>query len=135
MGLFPGKEKMPVEEKLFNKIVEEFNFEKKYALKCIEDNRHNHITACYHLIDRRNKKLNDIQDVYQQSKIDFKKKMRMGTNIKNSFASYNENSGDGVRTKSKKFTLTEFDSKLKIRFKYDSSITFRISEKWKKNCS
>jgi hypothetical protein len=64
MGLFPGKEKMPVEEKLFNKIVEEFNFEKKYALKCIEDNRHNHITACYHLIDRRNKKLKDRQDVY-----------------------------------------------------------------------
>ena len=37
MGLFPGKEKMPTEEKLFNKIVEEFNFDRKYALKCIED--------------------------------------------------------------------------------------------------
>jgi 5'-AMP-activated protein kinase catalytic alpha subunit len=64
MGLFPGKEKMPTEEKLFNKIVEEFNFDRKYALKCIEDNRHNHITACYHLIDRRNKKIKDRQDVY-----------------------------------------------------------------------
>ena len=31
MCLFPGKEKMPVEEKLFNKIVEEFNFDRKYA--------------------------------------------------------------------------------------------------------
>lgn len=31
MGLFPGKEKMPTEEKLFNKIVDEFNFDKKYA--------------------------------------------------------------------------------------------------------
>ena len=64
MGLFPGKEKMPTEEKLFTKIVEEFNFDRKYALKCIEDNRHNHITACYHLIDRRNKKIKDRQDVY-----------------------------------------------------------------------
>ena len=67
MGLFPGKEKMPTEEKLFNKIVVEFNFDRKYALKCIEDNRHNHIThftACYHLIDRRNKKIKDRQDVY-----------------------------------------------------------------------
>ena len=67
MGLFPGKEKMPTEEKLFNKIVEEFNFDRKYALKCIEDNRHNHIThftACYYLIDRRNKKIKDRQDVY-----------------------------------------------------------------------
>jgi hypothetical protein len=67
MGLFPGKEKMPTEEKLFKKIVEEFNFDRKYALKCIEDNRHNHIThftACYHLINRRNKKIKDRQDVY-----------------------------------------------------------------------
>ena len=47
MGLFPGKEKMPFEEKLFNKIVDEFQFDKKYALKCIEDNRHNHITALF----------------------------------------------------------------------------------------
>ena len=31
MGLFPGKEKMPTDEKLFIKIVEEFNFDKKYA--------------------------------------------------------------------------------------------------------
>ena len=52
MGLFPVKEKMPFEEKLFNKIVDEFQFDKKYAQKCIEDNRHNHITAVYHLIDR-----------------------------------------------------------------------------------
>jgi hypothetical protein len=58
-GLFPGKEKMPVEEKLFNHIVQEFNFDSKYAMKCIEDNRHNHITACYHLIDKRNRKLKD----------------------------------------------------------------------------
>lgn len=64
MGLFPGKEKMPTDEKLFIKIVEEFNFDKKYGQKCIEDNRHNHITACYHLIDRRNKKIKDRQDVY-----------------------------------------------------------------------
>ena len=59
MGLFPGKEKMPFEETLFNKIVDEFQFDKKYASKCIEDNRHNHITAVYHLIDRRNRKLKD----------------------------------------------------------------------------
>ena len=80
--MFPGKEKMPVEDKLFEKIVAEFNFDRKYAQKCIEDNRHNHITACYHLIDKRNRKLKDRQESYQQTKIDFKKKMRMGTNIK-----------------------------------------------------
>ena len=76
--MFPGKEKMPVEDKLFEKIVAEFNFDRKYAQKCIEDNRHNHITACYHLIDKRNRKLKDRQESYQQTKIDFKKKMRLG---------------------------------------------------------
>jgi len=59
MGLFPMKEKMPIEEKLYEKIITEFNFDRKYAEKCIQDNRHNHITACYHLIDKRNKKIKD----------------------------------------------------------------------------
>jgi len=31
MGYFPGKEKMPVEDKLFTKILEEYGFDKKYA--------------------------------------------------------------------------------------------------------
>lgn len=78
MGLFPGKEKMPVEDKLFNKLLEDYSFDRKYAQKCIEDNRHNHITACYHLIDKRNRKIKDRQESYSLSKIDFKKKMRMG---------------------------------------------------------
>lgn len=82
MGLFPGKEKMPVDDKLFNRVLEEYKFDNKYAGKCIEDNRHNHITACYHLIDKRNRKLKDRQESYSLTKIDFKKKMRMGTNIK-----------------------------------------------------
>ena len=82
MGLFPGNEKMPVDEKFFEKVLVEYNFDKKYAQKCIEDNRHNHITACYHLIDKRNRKIKDRQDSYQQTKIDFKQKMRMGSNPK-----------------------------------------------------
>lgn len=82
---------MPVEDKLFGKIVEEFNFDRRYAQKCVEDNRHNHITACYHLIDRRNKKLKDRQESYQQSKIDFKKKMRLGTNFKEGDATGQQN--------------------------------------------
>ena len=81
---------MPVEEKLFNKIVEEFQLERKYAQKCIEDNRHNHITACYHLIDRRNKKLKDRQESYQQSKLDFKRKMKMPTTMKEAAQAAND---------------------------------------------
>ena len=81
-GLFPGKEKMPYEEKLFTRILEEYSFDRKYAQKCLEDNRHNHITACYYLIDKRNRKLKDRQESYQQTKIDFKKKMIGGTKLK-----------------------------------------------------
>lgn len=83
MGLLPGKEKMPVDETFFEKLLAEYNFDRKYAQKCIEDNRHNHITACYHLIDKRNRKLKDRQESYQQTKIDFKKKMRLGSNPNN----------------------------------------------------
>lgn len=77
MGLFPGKEKMPIEDKLLKKVLEDYNLDKKYSIKCIEDNRHNHITACYHLIDKRNKKIKDRNENYSQSKIDFKKKMKI----------------------------------------------------------
>lgn len=69
---------MPIEEKLLVKIVEDYTLDKKYSIKCIEDNRHNHITACYHLIDKRNKKIKDRNENYSQSKIDFKKKMKIG---------------------------------------------------------
>lgn len=73
---------MPVDEKLFQRLLEDFSFDRKYAIKCIEDNRHNHITACYHLIDKRNRKIKDRQESYSLTKIDFKKKMRLGTNAK-----------------------------------------------------
>lgn len=74
---------MPVEQKLYSRLLEEFKFDTKYASKCIEDNRHNHITACYHLIEKRNRKIKDRQENYTLTKIDFKKKMRLGTNEKN----------------------------------------------------
>jgi len=55
---------MPIEDKLLGKILEDYNLDKKYSIKCIEDNRHNHITACYHLIDKRNKKIKDRNENY-----------------------------------------------------------------------
>lgn len=99
MGLFPGKEKMPVEQKLYNRLMEEFKFDSKYAHKCIEDNRHNHITACYHLIDKRNRKIKDRQENYSLTKIDFKKKMRMGTTVKDTI-DVNKTMSKDTKTKS-----------------------------------
>lgn len=45
---------MPFSSSLLNLIVDDFGFEKDYSVKCIEANRHNHITATYHLINKRN---------------------------------------------------------------------------------
>jgi len=47
---------MPIEEALLNQIIDEYNFEKDYSIKCLESNRHNHITATYHLISKRNRR-------------------------------------------------------------------------------
>ncbi len=55
-GFFPGLKKMPIEDSLLNKIIEEYSFERDYSIKCLEANRHNHITATYHLIAKRNKR-------------------------------------------------------------------------------
>jgi hypothetical protein len=52
-GLFPGLQKMPWEKTLLSKLIEDYQFEEEYAIRCMEANRHNHITATYHLIDKK----------------------------------------------------------------------------------
>jgi 5'-AMP-activated protein kinase catalytic alpha subunit len=52
-GLFPGKEIMPVNDTIYEQMLDEFNFDADYSVKCIEANRHNHITATYHLLFKR----------------------------------------------------------------------------------
>lgn len=47
---------MPYNNDLLRQIVEEYDFESDYSIKCLEANRHNHITATYHLINKRNKR-------------------------------------------------------------------------------
>ena len=47
---------MLLDEELLDSILEEYGFEKDYSMKCLEANRHNHITATYHLIAKRNKR-------------------------------------------------------------------------------
>lgn len=58
---------MPVNEDLLTTVVADFGFEREYASKCIESNRHNHITATYHLINKRNKKNNSSAQSSSQS--------------------------------------------------------------------
>jgi 5'-AMP-activated protein kinase catalytic alpha subunit len=52
-GFFPGLEKMPVNDGIFKIMQEKHTFDQEYSIKCIEANRHNQITATYHLIQKR----------------------------------------------------------------------------------
>jgi hypothetical protein len=44
---------MPIADLLLNHIVLDYGFDKEYSIKCLEANRHNHITATYHLINKK----------------------------------------------------------------------------------
>jgi hypothetical protein len=47
---------MPWNQELLSKLIEDFHFEEEYAIRCMEANRHNHITATYHLINKKNQR-------------------------------------------------------------------------------
>jgi hypothetical protein len=53
---------MPYSEPLLNSILDDYGFEKDYSIKCLEANRHNHITATYHLIDKRNRRTQSMKE-------------------------------------------------------------------------
>jgi hypothetical protein len=44
---------MPLCNTIYEEILDEFGFDADYAVKCIEANRHNDITATYHLMVKR----------------------------------------------------------------------------------
>ena len=56
---------MPLGNDLLRQIVDEYDFEMDYSIKCLEANRHNHITATYHLINKRNKRALALKDSIQ----------------------------------------------------------------------
>lgn len=48
-GIIVGQDPIQVDEKILNNM-SEFDFDLDYARKCIEINKHNHITATYQLL-------------------------------------------------------------------------------------
>lgn len=38
------------------RLINDFQFEEEYSIRCLEANRHNHITATYHLINKKNQR-------------------------------------------------------------------------------
>lgn len=74
---------MPYNADLLRQIVDEYDFETDYSIKCLEANRHNHITATYHLINKRNKRAialkESIQPVSFNSSVGFHSKSPVDT--------------------------------------------------------
>ena len=47
---------MPWTRDLLQRLINDFQFEEEYSIRCLEANRHNHITATYHLINKKNQR-------------------------------------------------------------------------------
>lgn len=57
-GLFPQKEFMPLNNTIYEQILDQFGFDADYTVKCVEANRHNNITAAYHLMYKKAQRQN-----------------------------------------------------------------------------
>lgn len=49
---------MPLNNTIYEQILEQFGFDADYTVKCIEANRHNNITAAYHLMYKKAQRQN-----------------------------------------------------------------------------
>jgi len=67
-GLFPGLQKMPYSKDLLAKTMEDYSFEEDYSIRCLEANRHNHITATYHLINKKNTRNQYMRETFSTHK-------------------------------------------------------------------
>ena len=51
-GIFIGLSQIPINVKVLEMLVD-YNFKKDYAVKCINANKHNHVTTSYYLLLKR----------------------------------------------------------------------------------
>ena len=51
-GIFVGYNSIPVDREILRKT-EQYGFEQEYAQKCVEANKHNHVTTIYYLLLKR----------------------------------------------------------------------------------
>lgn len=49
-GIFVGVDPVPIDEGILNYMHAEFNIDISYARKCIQANKHNHVSATYYLL-------------------------------------------------------------------------------------
>lgn len=55
---------MPWQKDFLNKLIEDFQWEEDYAIRCMEANRHNHITATYHLLNKKQQRNQYMRDTF-----------------------------------------------------------------------
>lgn len=60
-GIFIGLSQIPINIRILELLVE-YNFKKDYAVKCINANKHNHVTTSYYLLLKRYEQLGEISD-------------------------------------------------------------------------
>ena len=60
-GIFIGLSQIPINNKILELLVE-YNFKKDYAVKCINANKHNHVTTSYYLLLKRYEQLGEINE-------------------------------------------------------------------------
>lgn len=51
-GIFIGLSQIPINNKILD-MLHQYNFKKDYAIKCINANKHNHVTTSYYLLLKR----------------------------------------------------------------------------------
>ena len=59
---------MPYSKELLSKLIEDYSFEEDYSIRCLEANRHNHITATYHLINKKNTRNQYMRETFSTHK-------------------------------------------------------------------
>ena len=60
-GLFIGLSQIPIHTKVLDMLIQ-YNFKKDYAVKCINANKHNHVTTTYYLLLKRYIELGEVDD-------------------------------------------------------------------------
>ncbi len=67
---------MPIDKEFLQRLIEDFNFEEEYSIRCMEANRHNHITATYHLLNKknlRNQYMRETFSTHRKNEVDVKR--------------------------------------------------------------
>jgi len=59
-GYFPLKAKMPINKSILKAVIDQHGFDPEYSARCIESNRHNHITATYNLMVIKSQRIQSI---------------------------------------------------------------------------